>query len=441
METKDIKSIEFDGLMNWYKSQFSRIQDKRADNKGILLSDALLSGFAMFSLKDRSLLYFDNKRTARKENLKKVYKIKRAPSDSGMRTILDDVEVKPLQKLFKSLVNKLRQKGFWKAYEYYQGHLICSVDGVHHFSSECIGCAHCLEYSKSNGKQEFRHYLLSGSIVHPDKKAVMPVIHEPILRQDGSEKNDCERNASKRLLPELRKQFPKEKMIIVEDALSANGPHIRALQAEDFRFVIGVKPEGNAYLFKLMDRMEAHEQGRVHHHTEQKDGLLHHYRYANDLPLNADNRDIRVNFITYRQVDPSGKKSDQVFSWITDFKLRKTNLYRIMRIGRSRWKIENETFNTLKNQAYNFEHNFGHGKNNLCTILVLLMMLAFFTDQIQQAINPLFIAAWQKSKSKIALWEEIRSKFNEFVVQSMKMIYLLIIGKIKVRYQFYQDSG
>ncbi|MEM0994346.1 MAG: hypothetical protein AAGI49_15000 [Bacteroidota bacterium] len=67
-----------------------------------------------------------------------------------------------------------------------------------------------------------------------------------------------------------------------------------------------------------------------------------------------------------------------------------------MRAGRSRWKIENETFNTLKNQGYNFEHNYGHGKENLCTNLVLLMMLAFFVDQLQQLLNPLFQAAWKK---------------------------------------------
>ena len=55
-----------------------------------------------------------------------------------------------------------------------------------------------------------------------------------------------------------------------------------------------------------------------------------------------------------------------------------------MRAGRARWKIENETFNTLKNQDYCFEHNFGHGEKNLSTVFAFLMMLAFLIDQIQQ---------------------------------------------------------
>ena len=434
-----VKELKIDHLTKWLKGRFKGFSDIRGKNSSVELSDSLLSGFAMFSLKDPSLLFFNNKRPVRKENLKNVYKVGDAPPDSSMRTILDEVKIADFKGVFRGLVGLVRKAGIWKTYEYYQGHIICSIDGVHHFSSEKIKCSQCLKYEKKNGQVEYRHYMLSGAIVHPDKKEVLPVVHEAIIKQDGQRKNDCERNASKRLLPELRKQFKKEKMIVVEDALGANGPHIKALQKEDFRYVIGVKPDGNKYLFDLMDRLEEH--GEVHRHEVKEGCLLHQFRYANDLPVNSDNRDIRVNFLEYRQIDPSGKKPDRLFSWITDFELTKRNVYEVMRIGRSRWKIENETFNTLKNQGYNFEHNYGHGNNNLCTVLALLMMLAFWVDQIQQGWNDFFRAAWTKMQTKKALWEEVRSKFNEFVVTSMEMIYLLIIGKLKVKYEFYKDSG
>ena len=431
--------LKIDSLIGWLSDKFKGFTDVRKENASIKLKDGLLSGFAMFSLKDKSLLKFNNMRDERKENLKTVYKIDQAPSDSGMRTILDVVKLEELKGIFKGLVGKLRKVGVWKSYEYYRGHIICSIDGVHHFSSTKICCDKCMEYKKKNGEIEYRHYLLSGSIVHPDKKEVMPVIHEPIVKQDGVEKNDCERNGGKRLLPDLRVLFPKEKIIIVEDALGSNGPHVRAIQKEAFKFVLNIKPKGNKYLFDLMDRKEKH--GEVHNYEEQKDGFIHKYRYANDLPLNSDNRDIRVNFLEYRQIDPSGKEEERVFSWITDFKLTKKTVYSIMRIGRSRWKIENETFNTLKNQEYNFEHNYGHGKENLTTVFVLLMMLAFWVDQIQQGWNELFQAAWKKAGTRIGLWERVRSKFYDFVVESMDMIYLLIIGKLKVKVQYYFDSG
>jgi hypothetical protein len=62
---------------------------------------------------------------------------------------------------------------------------------------------------------------------------------------------------------------------------------------------------------------------------------------------------------------------------------------------RARWKIENETFNTLKNQGYNFEHNYGHGYRNLASVLAVMMILAFLIDQIQQGFDSVFQKLWK----------------------------------------------
>ena len=69
-----------------------------------------------------------------------------------------------------------------------------------------------------------------------------------------------------------------------------------------------------------------------------------------------------------------------------------------MQAGRARWRIENETFNTLKNQGYHFEHNFGHGYQHLTTVLMHLMLLAFLMDQIQPRCGGLF----QRSSALLA---------------------------------------
>jgi hypothetical protein len=436
---KAIEGLKTDALHKFLAKQFRGFTDKRGENQSIRMQDALMSGYAVFSLKDSSLLQFNNERTNREENLKAIYKVNKAPSDSGMRKILDEVELPEMKKVNARLVKKLREAGILEGYSYLSGHVCVSLDGVHHYSSEKICCSQCLEYMKSNGKKEYRHSLLSAVLVHPEKKEVLPVANEPILKQDGKTKNDCESNAAKRLIPQLKKLLPKEKVVIVEDALSANGPHIRELKKAGFRFIISVKPDGNKYLFGLIERLEA--QGKVNEYELEEGRYLHRFRYINSLPLNSDNRGIKVNFLEYRQVDKRGKQADKYFTWITDFHLSKHNVYKVMRTGRSRWKIENETFNTLKNQGYHFEHNYGHGQKNLCTVLALLMMLAFLVDQLQQGWNELFQAAWDKTQTKIALWEKIRQKFNEYAVASMEMIYKLIIGLLKVRYEIIEDSG
>ena len=105
-----------------------------------------------------------------------------------------------------------------------------------------------------------------------------------------------------------------------------------------------------------------------------------------------------------------------------------------MRGGRARWKIENETFNTLKNQGYNFEHNYGHGKENLSVVFAMLMMLAFLVDQAQQLAFQLFRSVWKKLGSKRSLWEKIRSLFFAFKFDSMADILIAFFCGFKRDY-------
>ena len=102
-----------------------------------------------------------------------------------------------------------------------------------------------------------------------------------------------------------------------------------------------------------------------------------------------------------------------------------------MRGGRARWKIENETFNTLKNLGYNFEHNYGHGKKYLSTILCLLMMLAFFIDQVQGIACSLFQVVRKKAGSYRCLWETIRVLFQYMKFESWEDLYRRMITRLR----------
>ena len=73
--------------------------------------------------------------------------------------------------------------------------------------------------------------------IHPDHKEVIPLAPEPIIKQDGQSKNDCERNAGKRFLGKLRKDHPHVPLIITKDALSSNAPHIREAEKNNLSVV------------------------------------------------------------------------------------------------------------------------------------------------------------------------------------------------------------
>jgi hypothetical protein len=257
----------------------------------------------------------------------------------------------------------------------------------------------------------YYHNMFCAAIVHPDKKIVLPLTPEPIMKIDGVEKNDCERNASKRLYADTRREHPHLKFIVVEDSLASNVPHLTDLKALDMRYIVGAKPGDHKFLFDLVNNSQCNE---YNHKTD--DGTTHRYRYINQVPLNKSNPDFKINFVEYWETDKNGEA--QHFSWVTDIVITNENVYHIMKGGRSNWRIENNTFNTLKNQDYHFSHNFGHGYQNLCTVFGMLMMLAFLVDQVQELSCHLFKKARAKFKSRTSLWERIRGLFKEFLINS-----------------------
>ena len=260
--------------------------------------------------------------------------------------------------------------------------------------------------------------MLVGVLIHPTRREVLPVMLEPIQRADGVAKNDCERNAAKRLLNQLHQDYPQMHFTITEDALSPNAPHIRELLKHKYHFILGVKPGDHAYLFEHVALTR--QTGRTTEYEVQEGKTLHRFSFINGVPLNQSSPDLLVNFVEYWEIK-AGKT--QHFSWVTDFTITRVNVMQIMRGGRARWKVENETFNTLKNQGYHFEHNFGHGEHHLAVVFAQLMMLAFLVDQIQQLGDELFQAVLRKTKRLIRVRERMRAFFDTLEFNSLAELY------------------
>lgn len=376
-----------------------------------------MAGLALFSLKDPSLLAFQ--RRALDHNLRSVFGLKAIPCDTQMRTILDEVDPDHLRPVFRDLFRPLQRGKVLEDFVFLHGCYLVALDGVEYFCSTKVHCDHCLT-RQHNGETYYYHQLLGAVLIHPDFPEVIPLAPEPIQRQDGQGKNDCERNAARRWLQHFRQDHPHLPVIITEDALSSNAPHIRDLQAAHCHFLLGVKPGDHAYLFEQVAQRLETEQGEITGEVDVPPGTMRSYLFLKDLRLNESNPDVRVHFL---QCVESRGYDEHVWTWVTDLNLTAADFGRGARGGRTRWRIENETFNTLKNQGYHFEHNFGHGEKHLAVVLALLMMAAFLIDQVQQKCNPLFRRAWEKKGPKCALWESLRHLFTSFEVFSMREIY------------------
>ena len=412
------KHLSADALFHVVRSGFASLPDHRLDDPEISLTDALMSAFAMFSLKAPSLLAFDKERA--ESNLHTIYGIEHVPCDTQMRTILDPVSPKVLRPVFTSVFRQLQRGKALEPMTFLDGHYLLALDGTAYFSSKAIHCASCLHKVHRNGSITYFHQLLGAAIIHPDLRAVIPLMPEPIVRHDGTAKNDCERNAAKRFVAKLRHDHPHLKFIVTEDSLSSNAPHIETLHEHGLHYILGVKEGDHAHLFTQVQAAE--HAGRVTYYErhDRAAGLVHRFRFVNDVPLNASNADVRVNFIEYWEL---GRDKTLHFSWVTDLRVSKRNVFHLMRGGRARWKIENETFNTLKNQGYHFEHNYGHGEQHLSVVFAMLMLLAFLVDQAQQLCCALFQAVWAKLGSKRLLWERIRALFYTYQLDSMHALF------------------
>lgn len=426
------KQLNADSMFAKIRLDLHKIPDHRANNRKIPLGDILMSAFAMFSLKDPSLLAFDKRRCDDPESLHEVYGISSIPCDSQMRNALDPVTPDYLRQPFLTLFQEAQRGKALEKFKYIDDHCLLALDGTGIYSSENVSSDYCQGKRKRNGIMEYYLHLLGAAIVSPELKEVLPLCPEMIAKQDGAKKQDCERNATRRFLEKFRREHPHLKCIVIEDGLSSNGPHIKNLKDYGLRFILGAKEKDHVYLFKQMDDALTAGEATEFSITRAGDSnVTDTYRFVNSVALNKSHPDLLVNMLEYWQVDGDGKKLH--FTWVTDIPLTCDNVYKIMRAGRARWRIENETFNTLKNQGYNLGHNYGLGEKHLSAVFVHLMMLAFLVDQIQQLCCPLFNAAWQECGSKRYLWESIRSTFKTCIVSSMEVILRVVMTNMKIR--------
>jgi hypothetical protein len=417
-QRRERRHLHVDALIQRVRHRFEKLPEQRRC-PAFSLADTLMAGLALFSLKDPSLLAFCRRPVD--HNLRSVFGLQAIPSDTQLRTILDDIDPTSLRPVFRDVFRQLQRGKVLEQDVFLQGCYLIALDGVEYFCSTKVHCRHCLTRKHRNDETAYYHQMLAAALVHPDFPEVIPLAPEPIQRQDGQCKNDCERNAARRWLKRFRREHPHLPVIITEDGLSRNAPHIRDLEAARCHYLLGVKRGDHEYLFEqVSQRLEVNE-AEFAEEVDAGTGTIRSYAFLEGLSLNEANQEVRVNFL--HCVECTAQGEDREWSWVTDLRLTANNMAQGGRGGRARWRIENETFNTLKNQGYHFEHNYGHGENNLCTVFALLMMLAFLIDQVQQKCNPLFRAAWTKKGPKCALWEAMRNLFAEFEVLSMRQIY------------------
>ena len=112
------ESVSVDSLISNLRSRFDKFTDKRAKNSSVSLTDILISGYAIFSLKYSSLLEFESQNQVEKENLLNLFSITKTCNDSQMRVVLDEINPDDLRVFYPENFKELERLGITKEYEF-----------------------------------------------------------------------------------------------------------------------------------------------------------------------------------------------------------------------------------------------------------------------------------------------------------------------------------
>ena len=404
------KHLGFSALRKIISERLCEIEDCRQQGKvDYTLHDCAMSAFAMMFFQDASLLEFQRRlqESINHNNINTMFNVTSIPKDTQLRDLLDQCPSDKLDKIYADFFYHLQRSKYLQAYQFIEGMYLMPVDGSQYFSSQKISCPSCLTKTSTKGVIRYSHQILQAVIVHPDNKQVIPLAPEAIQNTDGTEKQDCEINAGKRFIKKFRKTHPKLKIIYSGDDLFSNQPFIDELKAVKMSFILVAKPADHKLLFEWVNELMALGDGGSLELGDQK-GRRHCYQWVNQVALNGTKDADLVNFFQYQLVAKTGKVTYKN-SWVTDSQVDADNVVSLVKGGRARWKIENETFNTLKNQGYHLEHNFGHGKQNLSMIFFVLNLLAFYVHQILELTDPLYHKVrYTKFTSRKEYWNQLR---------------------------------
>lgn len=208
---RPLQSLTWEAMIDLLSSTFAQLADpRRPDRVDYSLHDTLLSGFAMLFFQHPSLWEFPRKMQQRQGrcNLETIFGGTYVPSDTQMRAILDGGPPERLRPLLPALFEKIRRAGWAQEFksavpsgEHQGAYYTLMLDGTDYFHSTHRQCPGCVRRIDVGGQMHCHPTVVATTLVKAGSHRVLPLDVEEVRTGDGQEKQDCELNAAKRLLP------------------------------------------------------------------------------------------------------------------------------------------------------------------------------------------------------------------------------------------------
>ena len=373
------------------------LPDRRSGtNIQYAMADFGLAAFSVFFMQSPSFLAHQRQfeEGHGHSNCTSLFGISKIPSDNHIRDMLDPASPVLLHPVFAEAVDQIRHiDGGLDVFRRLDGRVLIALDGTEYQCSRKIHCQQCSTRLRGKGEIEYYHSMLAATLVAPGHDKVIPLEPEFIVPQDGAEKQDCENTAAKRWLAAHGRRYAALDAVYLGDDLFSRQPLCQAVLDAGGHFIFVCKPSSHPLIQEYLTAIDLPVVEQVVRRSKQR--FVHRYRWLADVPLRDGKDALRVNWFEIEIVNAKGETTYRN-SFVTDLAVGADTVVELAACGRARWKIENETFNVLKNKGYNLEHSFGHGKENLAAILVSLNLLAFAIHTVCDIADELWRAARTK---------------------------------------------
>lgn len=407
---------------------------KGGNNQSYVIGDAGLSAFSAFFMQSPSFL--DYQRRMRKEhgrnNAGSLFGVHQIPSTQQICNLLDPISPDHLAPVFIDLVDALHRHGALEEHRGANGRVLVAFDGTEYHCSESIHCAQCSTRTPGNGKIQYSHVAVTPVILAPAQASVFPLPPKFVRPQDGQAKQDCELNAATRWPHRWGAHVAAWRTTVLGDDLYCHQPFCEQVLAQGCAFLFVCLPSSHTLLYEWVSDFE--RTGEVPTLTKTrwtgKQRLTDTYRWLNELPLRDGDDALLVGWCELTTTDA---ESNVLYrnAWASSESVDQANVVALVAAARSRWKIENENHNTLKTKGYNFEHNYGHGKQHLAALLASLILLAFLAHTVLDLLDQRYRAVRRHLPSRRTFFEHLRALTQYLYFESWDCLFEFMLDALQ----------
>ena len=431
-------TISTSQLIEFLDQELKNLPDNRkGENKKYTVKNAVLAAFSVFFTQSPSFLQHQRlmKQKKGKDNGQSLFSLSEIPCDNQIRKLLDPIPAKLVFEVFRTTHQWIENNQVIEQFKCLNNQLLIALDGTEYYHSKKLNCPHCNCRKHRNGSVTYYHQVVTPVIVSPQSKQVINFPPEFIKKQDGKTKQDCKNAAVKRWLLKNPLEREKKQITLLGDDLYSRQSICELALEQGYNFVFVAKPSSHQTLYEWIDfsdkngeikigEIKKYEQ-RTSPHVGQR--RIYRYRYVNNLPLRESEPSLMVNWYEVEIFNSAKDKVVYKNSFVTNHELSESNIFSMMKTGRTRWKVENESNNILKNQGYNLEHNFGHGQENLSEILLSLNLLAFLFHNVLDLVNDIYQKVRETLGTRKRFFNDIRALLNYVCFQSWNDLFIFIL--------------